>query len=94
MTVRRVRVRSAVNGRARGRYGLVPSLGEQNQNSRDHSQHEDQARDRDADREASLRYAEAVRIVDSLQTNSKDSEDSSISYILILINLINLIYYY
>lgn len=67
MTVRRVRVRSAVNGRARGRYGLVPSLGQQYQNSRDHRQHEDQTRDRDADGETPLRYAEAVRIVDSLQ---------------------------
>lgn len=67
MAVRRVGVRSAVNGRARCRDGLVPPLGQQYQNGRNHSQHEDQASDRDPDGEAPLRYAEAVRVVDSLQ---------------------------
>lgn len=67
VTICSVRVRSAVDGRARRRDALVSSLGQQCQNGRDYHQHEDQTRDRDADGEAPLRNADVVGIVDSLQ---------------------------
>lgn len=67
MAVGSVRVGSTIDGRSRRGYALVPSLGEQYQDGGYHRQHEYQTGDGNPDSEAPLRYANGIRVVDSLK---------------------------
>lgn len=74
VTVGSVRVRTAVYRRSGGRDALVPSLGHKYDSRGDDQQHKYQASDRYTDREARLRYANTVVLVDRLkkQRNGKN----------------------
>lgn len=61
--VSRVGVRPRVDRGAAGGGRLAAPLGQQDEDGGQHGQHEDEARHGDADREAPLRYADAVGVV-------------------------------
>lgn len=67
MAVSGIRVRSTVDGRSRGGYALMSSLGEQYQDGSYHCQHEDETGDGNPDSETPLRYANGVRVVNGLK---------------------------
>lgn len=70
MAVSGVRVWSTVDGRSCRGYALVPSLGEQYQNGSYHRQHKDETGNGNPDSETPLRYANGIRIVNSLKEKS------------------------
>jgi len=70
-----VRVRSTVDRRARRGHALVPSLGKQHQDGGYHRQHEYETGDGNPDSKTPLRYANGVRIVDSLKKKNPENDE-------------------